>query len=57
MAIYSSRVNTQSSAFAENRRDMLALVDRLHTLNARGAALSEKRRDRFESRGLLLPRG
>ncbi|MEL6199791.1 MAG: carboxyl transferase domain-containing protein [Pseudomonadota bacterium] len=56
MAIYKSRINPQSSAFADNRRDMLALVDRLHTLNARGAALSEKRRERFESRGQLLPR-
>ena len=40
MAIYKSRINPQSSAFADNRRDMLALVDRLHTLIARGAALS-----------------
>ena len=56
MAIYKSRINTQSSAFADNRSDMLALVDRLHALNARGAELSEKRRERFESRGQLLPR-
>ncbi|MEO0614750.1 MAG: carboxyl transferase domain-containing protein [Pseudomonadota bacterium] len=56
MAVYKSRINTQSSAFADNRRDMLALVERLHTLNTRGAAVSERRRERFESRGQLLPR-
>ncbi len=35
---------------------MLALVERLDALNGRGAAVSAKRRERFEARGQLLPR-
>ncbi len=53
---YHSQVNPASESFAKNREDMLALVDKLHGLTARGALISEKSRPRFEKRGQLLPR-
>jgi geranyl-CoA carboxylase beta subunit len=56
MSIFNSKINTQSDGFINNRADMLALVDKLQGLNARGAAISEKRRPRFEARGQLTPR-
>lgn len=56
MTEFVSRIDKQSQAFADNRADMLALVDRLHELTGRAAAESEKRRPRFEERGQLTPR-
>jgi geranyl-CoA carboxylase beta subunit len=56
LTIFNSKINTQSEGFVKNRRDMLTLVDKLQGLNARGAAISEKRKPRFESRGQLTPR-
>jgi len=56
MNIFSSRINTQSAAYAQNRSDMLALVERLHQLRDRARLLSERRRQVFEARGQLLPR-
>ncbi|MGB0410622.1 MAG: acyl-CoA carboxylase subunit beta [Pikeienuella sp.] len=53
---FESRINTGSAAFSQNRRDMLALVDRLRGLEQRAADLSEKRRPRFEQRGQITPR-
>ncbi len=51
-----SRIQTGSSEFSDNRQAMLALVERLRTLEARAAQLSEQRRSRFEQRGQLTPR-
>ena len=56
MTVFNSKVNTSSDAFIKNRSEMLALVDKLQALNARGAAVSEKRKPRFEARGQLTPR-
>ena len=56
MTLFNSKVNTNSEGFARNREDMLALVDQLNALNARGALISEKRKPRFEARGQLTPR-
>ncbi len=56
MSVFSSKINKQSPAFAENRTDMLALIDKLRALEGRAVALSEKRRPRFEERGQLTPR-
>ncbi|NND67034.1 MAG: acyl-CoA carboxylase subunit beta, partial [Halioglobus sp.] len=56
MTVFNSRVNPGSDAFKKNRQDMLALVDKLGQLNARGAMISEKRRARMEARGQLTPR-
>ncbi len=56
MPVYTSKLNTNSGAYAQNRADMLGLVNKLSELNARGAAISEKRKPRFEKRGQLTPR-
>jgi len=56
MAVYKSTVNVNSEAYKTNRKDMLALVDKLAELNARAPALSASRKDRFDARGQLLPR-
>ncbi|TMV10061.1 acyl-CoA carboxylase subunit beta [Ruegeria sediminis] len=51
-----SQVVRDSETFARNRADMLALVQELRDLEARPAALSEKRRERMEARGQITPR-
>lgn len=56
MSIFLSKINVNSEAFQRNRVQMLELVDKLTRLNARGAALSEKRKPRFDARGQLTPR-
>ena len=56
MTVFNSKINTNSEGFQKNRADMLALVERLQGLNARGAAISGKKKSRFEARGQLLPR-
>ncbi|MCP5367721.1 MAG: acyl-CoA carboxylase subunit beta [Hyphomicrobiales bacterium] len=56
MSAFDSRLDTGGDEFAANRRDMLALMDRVHALKKRAEALSEKRRPRFEERGQLTPR-
>jgi geranyl-CoA carboxylase beta subunit len=56
MTVFNSKINTNSDSFRQHREDMLALVDKLQGLNARGAAISEKRKPRFEARGQLTPR-
>ena len=48
MSVFLSKINVNSEAFQRNRVQMLELVDKLTRLNARGAALSEKRKPRFE---------
>ncbi|MDC0362222.1 acyl-CoA carboxylase subunit beta [Halioglobus sp.] len=56
MTVFTTKINVSSESFTRNRADMLALIARLETLNARGASISEKRRPRFEARGQLTPR-
>jgi geranyl-CoA carboxylase beta subunit len=56
MGRFASKINRDTDAFQENRADMLALIERLQELNARGAKISEKRKPRFEKRGQLTPR-
>lgn len=56
MSVFASKIATQSESFQSNRADMLALVERLGELNGRGRARSERRRERFRSRGQLTPR-
>lgn len=56
MTAWTTTLNRNSDAFARNRQDMLELVEQTHALKARAAALSEKRRARFEERGQLTPR-
>ncbi|MBK7519307.1 MAG: acyl-CoA carboxylase subunit beta [Gammaproteobacteria bacterium] len=56
MPVFHSRILAGTDSFAGNRRDMLALVQRLREYEARAVTLSEKRRARFEQRGQLTPR-
>lgn len=56
MAVFTSKLITETDAFAANRRDMLALLDDYQGIRSRAEALSEKRRPRFEERGQLTPR-
>lgn len=56
MTKFRSRTDPARPDFAQNRADMLALIDRLETLNGRAAIASERRRERFEQRGQLTPR-
>jgi len=56
MSAFASKVDVHSEAFARNRADMLALVDKLSELNARGRNKSEQRKARFDERGQLTPR-
>jgi len=56
VTVFNSKINTHSDSFAKQRRDMLALIEKLSELNGRGAAISAKRLPRFEARGQLLPR-
>ncbi len=54
--VFTSRIDTASDAFATNREQMLALVERMRALEARAAEASESRADRFAKRGQLTPR-
>ncbi len=56
MAVFNSKINVGSEAFARNRAEMLKLIDKLEMLNARGGIMSEKRKPRFDARGQLTPR-
>ncbi|MEN7341768.1 MAG: carboxyl transferase domain-containing protein [Pseudomonadota bacterium] len=56
MATFESSIDTNTKDFDENRSGMLELTEKLQALNARGAAVSAKRKARFVERGQLLPR-
>jgi len=53
---FRSRIDVNAQVFAENRTEMLALIEKLRGLETRAAELSERRRPRFEERGQLTPR-
>ena len=56
MTQYRSRIDPSSERFVVNRKEMLALVEKLRSLETRAHDLSERRRPRFEERGQLTPR-
>ncbi len=56
MTVFQSRISPASDAFQQNRADMLALVERMRSLEARAAEKSEQRRPVFDKRGQLSPR-
>ena len=56
MSVFTSKLNSSTEEYAKNRREMLALVDEMRTLEARAVAASHKRLARFEERGQLAPR-
>lgn len=55
MAVFTSRIATNSAAFAQNRTDMLALVERLRQVEARAVEASNRRKATFDKRGQLTP--
>ncbi|WP_137890553.1 acyl-CoA carboxylase subunit beta [Ramlibacter sp. 2FC] len=56
MALIESTISPSAEAFQSNRSGMLALLDRLRSIEARTVKASEASRERFEKRGQLLPR-
>lgn len=52
---WASKVSPSSPAFEQNRRDMLALVERLRGLEQRAVTASNERRPTFEKRGQVCP--
>ena len=56
MAILESTVATGSAAYKANRDGMLALIERMRSLEDRTRAASAAAKDRFHKRGQLLPR-
>jgi geranyl-CoA carboxylase beta subunit len=56
MPVINSTIAPGSDAFKANREGMLALVSRMRALEARTRAASAAAKDRFHSRGQLLPR-
>src|SRR5262249_35807718 len=57
MAVIESTIAPGSDAFRANRDGMLALIARMRELEARTRAASAAAKDRFHTRGQLLPRG
>lgn len=53
---FQTRIDRSDDAFAAHRAEMLALVDKMRTLEVRAAAKSEARRPVFDKRGQLSPR-
>ncbi|CAG2157183.1 Propionyl-CoA carboxylase beta chain [Cupriavidus yeoncheonensis] len=51
-----TRIDPSSDSFASQRAGMQALIDRLHSLEQRTVAASERARPAFARRGALLPR-
>ncbi|MEX0305265.1 MAG: acyl-CoA carboxylase subunit beta, partial [Leisingera sp.] len=56
MRAFETKITPSGEAFAQNRKDMLALVERMRALEAHAAAKSEERRPVFDKRGQLSPR-
>ena len=56
MPILDSAIDPESDAFKANRADMLRLVDEFRALEAKVRETSNAKRERFRSRGQLLPR-
>src|SRR5262249_37549928 len=56
MPVLSSTIDTRSSAFAERRAQMLALVEQFRELEAKVRAHSAESKGKYDKRGQLLPR-
>lgn len=56
MAVFKSKINTNSETFKKNRADMLGLIKKLEELNARAPAISASKKPKFDKRGQILPR-
>ena len=55
MAHFKSRIAVNDPAFAQNRADMLALIEQLRALEERAVTASNRRLATFEKRGQLPP--
>ena len=56
MAVFESKLDKRSDAYAKNRADQLEKLAYLRELEQRAVDASERRRARFEERGQLTPR-
>ena len=56
MAVFESKLDKKSDAYAKNRADQLEKLAHLRGLEQRAVDASERRRPRFEERGQLTPR-
>lgn len=56
MAIFQSQIATATETFAQNRQEMLALIERTRQLETRAEQASARSAERFAQRGQLLPR-
>lgn len=56
MTVIESKVSVSSDAFRENKQGMLSLLERIRELEVRTRKKSEASKERFETRGQLLPR-
>ncbi|MEM7534372.1 MAG: carboxyl transferase domain-containing protein, partial [Chloroflexota bacterium] len=56
MSIFESQISTTTDTFAQNRVDMLALVETTRLLEERAALASATAKPRFDKRGQILPR-
>src|ERR1051326_9296247 len=56
MAVIDNTISPTGDAFNANREGMLALIGRMRALEQRARAASAAAKDRFHSRGQLLPR-
>lgn len=55
MTLFRSQAGSSSPGFDQNRQEMLSLVDRLRSIEARAVSTSNKRRPVFEQRGQIPP--
>ena len=56
MTVFQSKADVNADSFKQNYSEMSALVDKLRELNARAPAISNRRKEKFDARGQLLPR-
>ena len=55
MPLFASKIASASDSFAQNRGDMLGLVENLRELEGRAVTASNRRRSTFEKRGQIGP--
>ena len=56
MPVIESKIDVRSESFAQNRADMLALVDEFRALENKIRQSGESKRELFTKRGQILPR-
>jgi geranyl-CoA carboxylase beta subunit len=56
MPVIESKIDSNSAEFKKNREDLLAKIAEFRAIEAKGRAEEESKRERFHSRGQLMPR-